>query len=80
MALHEVDPTTVGNNSDYLRAMIDEFLESDMKMALVDLPEGANPDRWRTNFFRIINSKKANPEYKNIKTRIVDRKFYFIKK
>lgn len=54
MALHKVDSIDSGYTSTYIREMIKEFLDSDMDIAEIDVPEGSKPLLFNQNVWQVI--------------------------
>ena len=78
MALHEVDlkDTYIKGDRHYCADMVNQFIESNMLAAEVDIAEGAEPHTFRSRIYCVIKRLGLKD---TIKVRLIKNKVYLIK-
>lgn len=78
MALHEVDisSTYIKGDRHYCSDMVNEFIESDMSAAEVDIPEWVKPDHLRNRLYNVVKRLGLTDK---IKVRMTNKRVYLIK-
>lgn len=78
MALHEVDisSTYVKGDRHYCSDMVNEFIESDMSAAEIDVPDGVTAPHFRANVYNVIKRKNMAD---TIKVRMANKRVYLIR-
>lgn len=79
MALHEVDridSIRIGHISSYIREMLNEFIENDMNIAEVDIPEGSTSKKFSQYAWQIVKKEYSD----KVRVSVRKDKVYFVKR